>query len=379
MKVLFIVPDYPSKYTPINSLFLKDQAMALSNSGIEVCVSAIIPISLRQAFRNLKILFRNEIIEENQVWVYRHYYLRIPRLKKPNFRILNYLGKRQLKRIIKEKGCPDIAHGHVYSVGYLLSWLKSEHKVPFVITEHFTGYARGIMSNWQMKLAEKTFENSEANIAVSFEFSKLLNSMTGKEFLVVPNVVDTDFFIPKEKKNDSPFVFLNVAHLHPKKNHSELIMAFSSLYKGNNNFFLKIGGGGPELEKLQVLVRKLGVEKQVKLIGPVKREAVRELMHGADCFVLTSKYETFGVVLIEAMSCGLPVVSTRSGGPESIIVDSKLGILCQNNYDGIEKGLKELPLNKYSNDDIRSFIVKNYSEKAFSEKIASVYQKALAK
>ena len=64
------------------------------------------------------------------------------------------------------------------------------------------------------------------------------------------------------------------------------------------------------------------------LLGKKNRNEVKFEMQQADCFVLSSYHETFGVVLIEAMSCGLPVLSTKSGGPESIIKSSKLGKLC---------------------------------------------------
>ncbi|MDC3103927.1 glycosyltransferase [Flavobacteriales bacterium] len=94
-------------------------------------------------------------------------------------------------------------------------------------------------------------------------------------------------------------------------------------------------------------------------------------MQQSKYFVSTSKVETFGVVLIEAMSCGLPVLSTKSGGPESIVKNSMLGTLCDLN--DLEKEMLKIVKSNYNSDYIRKYAVNNFSEIPFSQSLSKIY------
>ena len=81
-------------------------------------------------------------------------------------------------------------------------------------------------------------------------------------------------------------------------------------------------GDGPEAVRLRELSRTLGTDDAVTFTGRLERSAMAELYKSADAFILASRSETFGVVLIEALSAGLPVIAARSGGPEDYVNDS---------------------------------------------------------
>ena len=97
-----------------------------------------------------------------------------------------------------------------------------------------------------------------------------------------------------------------------------------------------MGAGDTECRQvtLPVLVvgERLGrrLEQRVRLLGALSREQARDELRGCDCFVLPSRHESFGVVLAEATACGRPVISTRCGGPESIVTKEN-GILVEKN------------------------------------------------
>ena len=110
-----------------------------------------------------------------------------------------------------------------------------------------------------------------------------------------------------------------------------LIRAFSKAFKDQPKVNLTIVGDGPEYNNLNNLIKTLKMEKQISLYGSANREEVKMLLQKSDAFVFSSQYETFGVVLIEAMACGLPVVATKCGGPESIIDSDKVGLLSEIN------------------------------------------------
>ena len=117
------------------------------------------------------------------------------------------------------------------------------------------------------------------------------------------------------------------------------------------------------------------MSKQIFLNGYANRYDVLKFLQQSKYFVSTSKVETFGVVLIEAMSCGLPVLSTKSGGPESIIKNSMLGILCDLN--DLEKEMLKIVKSNYNSDYIRKYIVDNFSEKIISKKLIQFILKSL--
>ena len=163
-----------------------------------------------------------------------------------------------------------------------------------------------------------------------------------------------------------------------RKGFRTLINAFAQVLRTNANVRLEIGGDGPERKKLHELCKSLGIERSVLFLGSLSREQVRDALWRAHAFVLPSYLETFGVVLLEAMSTGLPVIATKCGGPE-FFVDSKSGIIIE---PGDEHGLAEamqtvMHSTHYSAECIHRRIVDNFSEKVFAESLISVYDNVL--
>ena len=107
------------------------------------------------------------------------------------------------------------------------------------------------------------------------------------------------------------------------------------------------------------------------LFGRASRKDVLSLMQKANCFVLPSHYETFGVVLIEAMSCGLPVLSTKSGGPESIITSNDYGFLCDENE--LADMLEKIAVKEFDSVEIRNYVKNSFSENTVREKLELIY------
>ncbi|MCM8711282.1 glycosyltransferase [Clostridium sp. SYSU_GA19001] len=158
-----------------------------------------------------------------------------------------------------------------------------------------------------------------------------------------------------------------------------MIRAFAKAYKGNDKFVLKIGGDGKYRRQLENLACELNIKRQVEFLGSLNREQVREQLWNSNVLVLPSYYETFGVVLIESLSSGTPIISTNSGGPVDI-VRSDVGILFNpGNVSQLSKALVDL----YKNYDlydpclIRKYAVDNFSDKIITEKLIDVYKEVL--
>jgi len=253
--------------------------------------------------------------------------------------------------------------------------------IPYIITEHSTIYARGLIKSWHQRYLKDIFQNAKMLIAVSSSLARLIEPYTSRKSIeVIPNVVNTMFFtLPLNPRAKKPFIFLTVALLTPKKGIDILIRAFASVFKNNSNVELWIGGDGPLRSQLEYLAKMLDVASQIRFLGLLDREKVKLAMWKANAFVLPSYFETFGVVLIEAMSTGLPIISTKCGGPEDFITP-KVGYLVS---PGDIEGLANTMLTLYDNYssfnsvEISEFVKDKFSYKSVASQLINIYKKVL--
>lgn len=377
MHILIIPSWYPSSYNNLSGIFFKEQAEALSKYEHKVGVIAIQGVGIRQIVEQKKINLSAEYYLENNVHTYRKQYLDI---KQKNFlkKFKMYFFIKFFKIYIKKHGLPDIVHLHSFLHGDYALWIKEKYHVPYVITEHCSGLLRNAFDKNTLLEAKRVYTYASSDIAVSHKFCDLLNKEFNINFHYIPNIVNIDFFNlkPERKENSKKFNFINVAFLDKNKNQEMLINSFSDAFSKNDNISLTIVGDGKEYAYLKKLIENLNLEKKVFLYGSASRLEVKDLLHTSDAFVLSSINETFGVVLIEAMSCGLPVVSTKCGGPESIINNSNLGLLCEIEQNDLSKALMMLYKNRlnYNSYLIREHIVNNFSEKAVVRQLNQIYK-----
>jgi glycogen(starch) synthase len=122
-----------------------------------------------------------------------------------------------------------------------------------------------------------------------------------------------------------PYV-LGIGRLVPQKGFDVLIRAFASLVSSFPHH-LFIGGEGRERASLESLVEEMHLVGRVRFLGRVDRAAVPPLFRGASCFVLPSRHEPLGIVNIEAMAAGVPVIASRVGGVPELMDDGISGLL----------------------------------------------------
>ena len=247
------------------------------------------------------------------------------------------------------------------------------------MTEHSSAFFRKTFSNSERESIRNTFASARKRFAVSAALGKRLEHDFGMDFKIMPNFVRDDFFrIPKIRRDDENFVFVSVGYLKKIKNQALLIRAFAIAASTDPSIRLVIAGEGPEREALQLLAGKLGMYGLVTFTGALDRETVASTMAISDAFVLSSSYETFGVVLIEAMSIGLPVVATRCGGPEDLITSRDLGILCDVEERALADALLCCRKTFYNNIQIRKYAYDNYSEDVIVARLTREYADAAA-
>ena len=279
----------------------------------------------------------------------------------------------------------DLVHAHTsYLDGFAGSFLAKKYQVPLVITEHTGPFSILADTPVIRQVTAHTLKSANHIISPSpsleNDVKKILSSSHYNKMICIPNGVNTELFSidKKSSKNHDYLMLLSVISLDENKNPFCLLEAFKILYQRNFKVKLNIIGDGELSEQINQLINKEGFSESIKLLGWQPRHEVARLMRDAcDIFVLSSRSETFGVVIIETMASGKPVVSTRCGGPESIMTKPYLGELCENNNpvslaDMIQKVANNLK--EYDQMMIRDFALQNYSFSVIAQKINHVYQ-----
>ena len=314
MNVVVLSRGIPCEKYKLHGIFEFDQAKALAKAGCRVAFAVVDIRSLRR-WRKWGI----EQYERDGMLVFR---INIPggRLPKSVQNGLIKFGLRTLYPLIERKiGKPDIIHSHFTALGYAAASMKEEFCVPLVVTEHSSEMLKVPLNKKLRAMAQKAYSSADAVVAVSPSLVAVIQSNFGITPKYIPNIVDTELFSYIPRELEKKFYFISVGNLIKGKRMDLTIRAFAEAFEGRANVSLAIVGEGPERPPLERLIKSLGQVGRVSLLGLRSRAEIGGLMAMSNCFVLPSHQETFGVVYIEALAAGLPIIATRCGGPEHFI------------------------------------------------------------
>lgn len=383
MHVLLIPAWYPKDTTDVIGSFFREQAIALQKQGIDVGVLSIRLKSLRK-FKNIFIRSSSNLQKriDNGIPTFqmsiKNWFSGVSPLQ---VYIYGRIGLKAYKNYIEEYGHPDVIHVHsMLYAGIIAMYINKKFGIPYIITEHSSAFLRNLYSKAKLKLLCEISNSSKMNIAVSSTFVKVLTEKTKQKWIAIPNIVNETFFKPITKKPGATgFKFIHISNLSKNKKIDILIEAFALAFEKDSSIQLKIGGFGDEYNNLKELITFKGLSEQVTLLGALSRNQVVEEMSRSNVFVLSSEYETFGVVLIEALALGKPVIATRSGGPEDI-VDKHNGILVPvNDIESLADAMRSMVenYNSYDQREIQQQCFEKYSEKAVTYELKKVYAEVL--
>lgn len=383
MRILILPSWYPNNDQDTNGVFFRDQAIALARAGHEVSVLAIKLRSLRtllnidadeyQAYEN------DEDVKtyRKQVWA------ALPRIPYGNYFLAKLATIRLFKHFVKQHGLPDIIHVHsLFYAGIIAAELGKKFDIPVILTEHSSGFARGLFKKWQLKQASTAVRNIAYRIAVSEPFANLLEHKLSCEWHYLPNIVAERFtssILPRSKSKNSKPVLLNLALMTPNKGQKSLLKAVSLLKKRGVKTELWLAGDGPIRFELESYTNELGLNNQVKFLGMINPTEVPELMAKAELLVVSSDYETFGVVAAEALMLGKPVVATKCGGPESIIKEGDGLLVPPGDPSALADGLQEVldSLSNFDSAQIALHARERFSSEAIAARLTEIYVEAL--
>ena len=301
---------------------------------------------------------------------------------------MRYVGQLALSilynLIYRKHGDPDIIHAHFLNIAEITLALKARTRASFVVTEH-SSILNGKYTSlpiWIQHNAPLIYSKYNKVICVSPMLADKLRKFMGvKNIEIIPNMLDPVFLSGKRILHNSlNFVF--VGGMNKRKMPLETINAFYDAFyscnftaRNGHPIRLYLIGSGPLYSACHASIKKLKLENNVFLLGQISRKKISEIMYKSDCFVLPSKLETFGVVYIEAMACGLPVIASKCGGPEYFVNKDNGVLIDVDRHEELVKSFRYMldNINKYKNDFIAEYAKNNFSGKVIVNKIVNLY------
>lgn len=379
MHVMFVPSWYHNIRNKVHGSFFKEQALALQEEGIKISIAynEIWPLTLLGKVNEKKGLNIN--VEEGlKTFRYKNYNF-IP--KNPlMFKVFNKRMEKLYKEIVKREGKVDIIHAQSSLWGGIsAAYVAKKYNIPLIITEH-SSIKKGIYIKESYKPSIKeSYKQADKLIVVGNGLKKEISQFSGRnDIVVIHNLIPFDLFKISKNNINGKFKFFSLAFLEGEKGMDTLIKSFRNGFKGEN-CILQIGGEGSQKESLINLAKNIGIDSQVEFLGALTREEVSNKMSECNAFVLASRYETFGVVYIEALASGKPIIGTFNGGAEDIINNDN-GLLVQvDNIEELENAMKYIKenLSKYDSQEIRKSCENRFSKKVIVKEIIKVYEEIL--
>jgi glycosyltransferase involved in cell wall biosynthesis len=382
LKILVINYEYP----PIGGgggVICRDIAEEIVNLGQEVTVVTSKFAKLKDEEINggvriirVPVFFRNE---QNTASIlsmlsYLPYciYFTIKLFKKENFDIIN-------------------THFAIPS-GPAGNFIAKKYKIPNVLSIHggdIFDPSKSISPHKTIGLKQtvrKMLLNADRVIAQSSDTRKNASSLYDIKRMIdiIPLGIKPNLFEKKSKKelglNENKKTLVTVGRLIKRKNIEELIDIFSKI-KEKSDCELIIIGYGPENENLKQKINSLNLQNDARLIGRVTEELKFQYLNASDIYVSTAMHEGFGIVFLEAMECGLPVVCYNRGGQTDFLKNGETGYLVElNNKDSFYNNLLSLLINSKKKEKIRAYnkeLVKKYYIRNIAKQYLSIFDEVL--
>lgn len=302
----------------------------------------------------------------------------------------------KISRIL-EKLEIDIVHAqHPNLLGWEAKRWAKKKNVPLIFTwhtlydqyAHFVPFVSEKLAAWWSIGNARRFANKANHVIVPTPSVKEIIKKWGvknENITAIASGIDEEKFVEadgekirkKYEINQDEVLILLVSRLTAEKNVNFIFKSFLSVFIENKKMkFLVVGGGG-EKEKLEKMITKNGLDKQVYFAGMVKQEEVKNYYAAADIFVYASKSETQGMILTEAMYMGLPIVAVKAPGAQDMVGNFVTGILTNEDKDEFSKAAVKLAedenLRKKYSSNAKKIALQNYTAKACTQKLLKVY------
>ncbi len=391
-KNLLVISPFPSKDgRDVDGIFVKTQLEVIKDYFKEVTVIVINPVSLIPSFvyHIFRSNFRHKLIKKDykyanvSVYFARHFYFPIFYKIPVGKEVFERLRIKAVEGIIKKYKIKfDIIHAQFTSSGHCGVYLKKKYQKPVIVTiqedsnwflEEYNSIDKRIYDVW--KKADFLIRVNKKDVPLLREYNN--------NVVCIPNAFDPKKFhpikdsrtivnLPKDKK-----IILSVGMLEEYKGHKYLVAAISKIVSIRNDILCLIIGNGSLKEELQKQINYLNLDEYVKLIGGKPHDEIPLWMNACDLYIQPSLAEGNPTVMFECLGCGKPFVGTTVGGVPEIIINDKLGYLCEpKNPDKLAENILMALDRKWNEEYILNY-AKKFSSDEIAKEIFKIYEKVM--
>ncbi|MBL4905145.1 MAG: glycosyltransferase family 4 protein, partial [Flavobacteriaceae bacterium] len=358
LHILFLCGWYPSRVFPTNGDFIQRHAEAVSQLHD---VTVIHIVSDRNATQSILI----DTINSNGITTHVGY---VQFTSNPIIKWIRFY--KAYTQVLKKINTFDIVHlNTLFPFGLFAFHLKYKKKTPYIISEHWTGYHTPQHISFLQKSISKIITQKASFISPVSNDLKNAMLKTGLKgnYHPIPNVVDLSIFKPSEEK-ETQFTITHVSSmLDQHKNITGMLQTAKLLENEIGVFTWKfIGGSSVDYD---ALIKTLNFNKaNIQFIDHLTQKEVATHVQTSNVFVMFSNYENLPCVILEAFSCGIPVISTNVGGISEYF-PSEFGYLIDpNNKEQLLQKIKQV----YQHPISKSKSMHLYAKKHFSKEIIAV-------
>jgi len=378
IKVLFISSWYPNRVRPTLGNFVQKHAEAVSLYADVTVLHVCFDDNLHD--KNPEIL-SEEINSIKTIYIY---------CKKSGnilIRFCRYLNaySKGIKMITEQQGAPDIVHANIlFPVGLVFCFLNTFKKIPFVITENWTGYQPETHTKIgfvQKYFSKRIVKKASMVLPVSEDLKNAMIALGFRgNYRVLPNVVNTTLFSIVQKKNTSIKKILHISSfVDAHKNISGILRVIKKLSEIRQDFSLHFISDGNQEPFIVQAENMTLLNRHVFFHGEKKTDEVAKMMQQSDFLLLFSNYENLPCVIVEAYSCGLPVISTDVGGISEHLTDKHGIIIKQKDEEALLHAVNKMLDNAdtYDKKFLHEYALNNFSYESVGKKFLDVYSEIL--
>lgn len=350
---------------PHHGVFVRDQAGAISKNHSVIVISSKVDYTSFKLFswRLEESIFGN--ITEFRLVVAHS----LPLLNQFNYLLISIWVAWKIARRFQ----PDIIHGNIAYPGGIWSYSVSRLiSKPFIISDHTSKFTDNFRSAFHRVTTLFSMRRARKVIAVSTWAASRIEPYIRRPVDIVPNLIHVDeYSISTPSDNTVQIGFLGGL----STNRKGLDILLKALAEINKPYVMHIGGSGKHLDYYRKMAVDLGVYDKCRFHGFV--DYVPDFMSKLHFFISSSRIEAFGMVIVEAMACGLPVVTANSGGPADYVDDS-CGLMVETENVGQMAEAIDWMIDHHHSFDrqkIRKKAVDHYSPATFVRNIEEIYRK----
>jgi glycosyltransferase involved in cell wall biosynthesis len=366
-----VTPWYPAPESPAAGTFVREHARAAALFDQVALVHLLEDGSMR------RVAFELEQVPDEPFPVIR-----------VRYRAVRYTGwlvellalARAVRSLRESRFNPDLLHAHVASRAAPAALYSRIANVPLVLTEHWTGFldadphpvrwVAALFSRVALKRAKKVLPVGSALRAAMQRFAPDV------PYQVVPNVIDCEIFRPQTPRPPAnPIRLIAVGLLSAQKDYPTMLHAVRLLLDGDLPVRLEIIGYGDCQPELAQMIEENRLEDHVELVGYLPKAEVAEHLRRSHVFTHSSRFETFCAAAAEALASGIPVVSTRCGGPEDYVTPDTGRLVPVGDSQALAAGVKEVidQLDSFTPDRIAAHARARFAPEVVGRRLHDLY------